>query len=330
MNGSKKLILGAILLVAAFTIHYWFSRKAEVAVQPKFKEIIKIAYKESVPSFPIFVGISQGYFQEQNLEVEPVIFESTNQMIEAVVRGDVDVSAVGSVEPALAAEATSPGSFKFYGQVQWSKENFLDFVLVKEDSPISAVQELEGKKIGVAPGGASVVYTKLFLQNFFDPEQVDIEQLDTKILIQALASGALDAIIGNEPLRTTAIQKGGARVLLERPYTDYVPYFAKISGVGLISAKLVKERPDIARRFAAAMNRSFAYGNAHPEEVRKTLPSCCGVTNEIAENILHLGIYSGSGAIDKDTLQEFADFLHEQKLISRPIQTSDLILRVNP
>ena len=311
-----------VSLLAAGLIYIEASNTSQVKTETIEK--VKVAYKQSVPSFPIFVGIEKGYFREQNLEIEPVVLESTNQMIEAVVRGDVEASAVGAVEPALAAEAVSPGNYKFYGQVQWSKNNFLDYLLVQKNSPISKVQDLSGKKIGVAPGGASVIYTKLFLQHFFDPNDVSIEQLDSKILVQALAAGSVDAVVGNEPLGTIAIEKGIARVLLERPYTDYVPYLPEITGVGLLSSKFIRERPDIAKKFVAVMDDSFKYGNAHPGQVKEILPSCCGVSEEIALKIPHLGVYSGSSAIDKTVLQKFADFLSEQGLLEKKIDTANL------
>jgi ABC-type nitrate/sulfonate/bicarbonate transport system substrate-binding protein len=319
----KKLILGIVIfLVALVGFSFYWSNQGE---KIQTKDVVKVGYKKSVPSFPIFVGINESFFDKQNIQIEPIVFESTNQMIEAVVRGDIDASAVGAVEPALAAEAVSSGNFKFYGQVQWNKDNFLDYLLVKKDSPISTVQQLKGKKIGVAPGGASVVYTKLFLKNFLNPTEVTIEQLDPKALIQALGAGSIDAIIGNEPLGSIAIQKGVARVLLERPYTDYVPYLPEITGVGLLSKKFIEQRSGLAKRFVEAMKESFEYGNANPDKVKTILPSCCGVSEEVAPLIPHLGLYSDSKSINKDVLQKFADFLFEQKILEKKIDTGSLV-----
>ena len=319
----KKFILASIIVlivIVAFTVFRSSQEKT-----PQTADVVKIGYKKSVPSFPIFVGINEGFFKNKNIEIEPVVFESTNQMIEAVVRGDIDASAVGAVEPALAAEAVSPGNFKFYGQVQWNKDNFLDYVLVKKDSTISTVQQLKGKKIGVAPGGASVVYTKLFLKNFLNPDEVRIEQLDNKTLIQALGAGSIDAIIGNEPLGTIAIQQGVAKVLLERPYTDYVLYLPEITGVGLLSKKFIEQQADIAERFVEAMKEGFVYGNANPENVKKILPSCCGVSEEVAPLIPYLGLYFDSKSINKEVLQRFADFLFEQKILDNKVDTGSLV-----
>lgn len=319
----KKLILGIIIIVLAIAglSIYWSNQGEKIQT----KDVVKVGYKKSVPSFPIFVGINEKIFDKQNIKIEPIVFESTNQMIEAIVRGDVDASAVGAVEPALSAEAVSPGNFKFYGQVQWNKDNFLDYVLIKKDSSISSVQGLKGKKIGVAPGGASVIYTKLFLKNFLNSDEVTIIQLDPKILIQSLGAGSVDAIIGNEPLGSIAIQQGVAKVLLERPYTDYVPYLPEITGVGLLSKKFIEQRPDVVKKFVSGMKESFDYGNINPDKVKKILPSCCGVSEEVAPLIPHLGMYSDSKSINKEILQKFADFLFEQKILDKKIDTGSLV-----
>lgn len=319
----KKIIFVIAILVAVVVGFSFYQSNQEEEKQTA--DVVKIGYKKSVPSFPIFVGINEKFFDKQNIQIEPIVFESTNQMIEAIVRGDIDASAVGAVEPALAAEAVSPGNFKFYGQVQWNKNNFLDYVLVKKDSSISSIQELKGKKIGVSPGGASVVYTKLFLKNFFNPDEVQIEQLDNKTLIQALGAGSVDAIIGNEPLGTIAIQQGVAKVLLERPYTDNVPYMPEITGVGLLSKKFIEQQPNVAERFTEAMKKSFEYGNTNPNKVKVILPSCCGVSEEVSLLIPHLGLYSDSKSINKEILQKFADFLFEQKIIDTKVDTGSLV-----
>ncbi len=319
----KKIIFAVVIFIAvAVGFSLYYSNQGD---ENQTTDIVKIGYKKSVPSFPIFVGINEKFFDRQNIQVEPIVFESTNQMIEAIVRGDIDASAVGAVEPTLAAEAVSPGNFKFYGQVQWNKDNFLDYVLVKKDSPISSVQQLKGKKIGVAPGGASVVYTKLFLKNFLNPDEVQIEQLDNKTLIQALEAGSIDAVIGNEPLGTIAIQQGVAKVLLERPYTDNVPYMPEITGVGLLSKKFIEQRPDVGERFTRAMKESFEYGNTNPEKVKSILPSCCGVSEEVAPLIPHLGLYSDSKSINQEILQKFANFLFEQKILDKKVETRLLV-----
>lgn len=321
----KKLIYGSILILVAGGIVFALKARKNSDTHPPYPSKVIVGYKRSVPSFPIFVGINNGYFTKRGLEIETIPFDSTNQMIEAVVKGDIDASAVGAVEPSLAAEIIVPGSFKFYGQVRWSKDNFLDYLVVKKDSSIGSVSELRGKKIGVAPGGASVIYTRLFLKSFFNPEEAVIEQLEPKLLIQALESGSIDALIGNEPLGAIAVQKGVGRVLLERPYTDYVPYLPEVTGVGLLSSKFIGERPDMAKRFVEAMNESFEFGNHNADEAKKILPSCCGVSEGTASFILHLGEYSGAEKVNKEALQKFADFLFEERIIEKRVETNNLI-----
>ncbi len=324
----KKVILPFLVAIVVMAVGYSvfrFTNSPEGQIVTAPLEQVRIAYKKSVPSFPIFVGIKQGYFAKYQLEVMPVVFESTNQMIEAVVRGDVDASAVGAAEPALAAEVQSPGHFKFYGQVQWTKDNFLDYVLVKNGSPITSIVGLKGKKVGVAPGGASVIYTQLFLRHFLNPQDVTIEQLDPKLLVQALAAGSVDAVVGNEPLGSIIVQKGVGKVLLERPYTDYVPILPELTGVGLLSTRFIEQHPVVAEKFIAAIQEAFEFGNTHPEDVKKLLPACCGMTTEIAALIPHLGVYSGPSAINRDVLSRFADFLYDQKLISTRLDTSSLV-----
>lgn len=119
----KKIFFAVVILVAiAVGFSIYNSNQGD---KNQTTDIVKIGYKKSVPSFPIFVGINEKFFNRKNIQIEPVVFESTNQMIEAIVRGDIDASAVGAVEPALAAEAVSPGNFNFTGKFNGTEITFL-------------------------------------------------------------------------------------------------------------------------------------------------------------------------------------------------------------
>lgn len=312
-----------VLLGLGIGLVSWFG-KGKQSASPEEPTTIKVAYKEGAVSVPLFVGIDQGFFTNRNLKVEPVVFTSTNQMIQSVISGDVDASSPGVVEAALAAETVSPGKFKIYSQVVMDQDHFMDYVMIRKDSPMTSMSDLKGKKIGVAEG-SRLFYEKTVMKNFLKEGEYELHPMAPNLFLSALESGSIDAFIWNEPVPTIAIQKGIAKVLLERPYTDYVPYMNQFSGAALMSTAFIESHPDEAKAFYGAMEDSFEFVRNNPEAAKQLLPSCCGVSEEIAPYIPHLALFSGSAQINKEALQKFADYLFEAGLIEQKVETGQLI-----
>ena len=137
------------------------------------------------------------------LRIEDMEFDS---IVMAVSSGKVDVGAAGmSVDEKRLKNVNFTDTYTNAKQV----------IIVKEDSPISAIGDLEGKKVGVQSGTTGDTYAS-------DDKTIgSVERYSNGILaVQSLKQDKIDAvIIDNEPAKVFVKQNEGLKILDEE-YTD--------------------------------------------------------------------------------------------------------------
>ena len=217
---------------------------------------------------PIYLGVKQGFFKEQNLDLILQQAQGGAAIIPAVVSGQYQFGFSNTVSELL---AVSKGlKLKVVSQgVQATDNAASDYgaVLVKPGSPIKDCRGLENKTIAVntlknigdvtikaacEKQGAAVSTYKFIEMNFPD-------------MLPALQKGTIDAEWTVEPFVTQARQ-AGAQVITHNyvataPHLTVATYFA--------SADYASQNAGVVKRFVAAINRSLDYATAHPDAVRQ-------------------------------------------------------------
>lgn len=217
---------------------------------------------------PIYLGVKQGFFKEQNLDLNLQQAQGGAAIIPAVVSGQYQFGFSNTVSELL---AVSKGlKLKIVSQgVQATDNPSSDYgaVLVKPGSPIKDCKGLENKTIAVntlknigdvtikaacEKQGAAVSTYKFIEMNFPD-------------MLPALQKGTIDAEWTVEPFVTQAKQAGAQAItynyVATAPHLTVATYFA--------SGDYVSQNPGVVKRFTAAIDRSLDYATAHPDAVRQ-------------------------------------------------------------
>src|SRR5260370_10866277 len=182
---------------------------------------VRVAYLQIIPSLPIFVAQEQGLFDKENLQLKAIALGSSNDLVNAMVAGQADILPATSLVPIIHLEIQSPGRVRIFSHSRMSDSNALDKIIVKEASPIHAIEGLRGKKIGVFPGTApSHMLSAFFKKHGVDPAKISMVQLPPQAQISSLPSGAVDALFTYEPAATTALVHGGYRPLFGSAHSD--------------------------------------------------------------------------------------------------------------
>ena len=166
---------------------------------------IKIANLPIVQGLPLYLAIEKGYFKEAGLDVEMVKFEAPNQIVDAVLNGQVDfTSPSGAIGILGIANFKNPGKLKIYAAAGGDDNIQNDAILVKSDSTIQNIQELKGKKLGILPGiqWRTIAQHILKQNNLTADTDVILVELAAGLQAPALASGEIDALLGVEPTPT--------------------------------------------------------------------------------------------------------------------------------
>ena len=105
----------------------------------------------------------------------------------------------------------------------------IQVVIVKEDSDIKSIDDLEGKKIGAQQGTTGYIYASDTPENGGYGEENVIGYDSGAVAVEALKNGKIDCvIIDNEPAKAFVAANAGLKIL-ETEFTveDYAICFSK-------------------------------------------------------------------------------------------------------
>ena len=274
--------------------------------QAKNKKV-KIGYLPMVSSLTHFVALEEGYYKDENLEVEANPIKTSNLIAQDLVAGHIDVAIELSIVPLLKELERSPHSTKIYSISEITSENGFDGIIVKSNSKITKLEDLAGKKVGVFPGStAKNSLSDIFKSKFPNHTQPFIVELDPSLHIQSLENGDIDALFTYEPNLTLGIVKKGYRKISSSIYA--IQYSPSPIGVGAVNQKWLEDNPEISKAFFRAIDKSVNFIKNHPKEARQILVKATKIDSIVADemNIMPLSL---TNHIDFNNLGGYLDVL---------------------
>lgn len=285
---------------------------------------IRVGYKNNSGYQNYFVAQKNGLFKRHGLEVEGITFQSTNQMMQALVLGQIDATAAGSIEVIGSTEIISPDAINIYLTLVFEEDNAFFSVLVSHDSGIENLSDLKGKKVGTLPGSTSETMLKFCLKHFLKPEDVEIIQLEPRLQLQALSAGQVDALYTVDPIITLGKIKGISKVLVKGPENQYM-FNPMATGAGVISSEFSKNKPEATKQFIKAMNDSIDFMRKNEDETRTIIATETKLDISVADQ-MNLIKYWKLGETQYELVQKYLDFLYEGEILTEKIRAKDLYL----
>jgi NitT/TauT family transport system substrate-binding protein len=192
------------------------------------------------------------------LNVTEHVFAKGIDIVPALLSGDVDIGA-SAVDGAISARTAGAPVYVIAGFAKGGAR-----IVGRKDLNLKTIEELKGKKVGVARGGAHeiLLVAELAKHNLTwgntPDKDVQVTYLAYADLNQALEAKQIDAMSQSEPQAAQAIAKGYGTELL-RPYDTAL---GEPSRALVMTEKMYKEKPDVARRvlecFVAATQKFLA------------------------------------------------------------------------
>jgi NitT/TauT family transport system substrate-binding protein len=289
------------------------------------EQVVKIGYLRIVMSLPTFVAQERGLFAQEGLKVELTPFDSGTAIIDALMAGRIDCIGSTSTTGLWFAAQTAPNRFKIfllYGTTSM-KEDHSFSVVVKKDSSIKDLQDLQGKKIGTYPGATSVALAKAVMRTQVDLGSTIFTEIPPPNMIPALAAGQIDAFFAPEPSGMIAVARGVGRYLVKSPLT-LLRLKRGIPGAAFaFSAKFLQERAVQAAKFKAVMDEAVDYIRANEKEVRPYLVKYTGLPEPIAMSI-GFDKWIKLDEFDKRAGQEYFDLLYKEGAYKERVDTTEL------
>lgn len=157
--------------------------------QTRELQTVRVGYIPGpAPATHLWLGLEQGYFEEEGLNIEATRFDTGISLSNALVGGSLDVGIMGPVV----------ANFPARGQGQVFLINSIEIDIhqlwVDPASGIESVADLEGQTVATTTGTAAHMFLLVALREAgVDPASVDIVNFDMPAATNAFITGAVPA-----------------------------------------------------------------------------------------------------------------------------------------
>src|SRR5581483_5220416 len=208
-------------------------------------------------AYTFYVAAERGYFQEQGIDLQQEVFSGGNDMTASLATGQLDVGQTAvqvSLLNALLREVPVRAIFDTnhfgvgqpgYGVV--ARKELWD------SSAVRQLTDLVGRKvaIGGAAGGPGIDVERGLQAHGYSLADLDLQIIRQPDIPVALANGAVDGGIINEPGLSATVNREVAVVL------NYLSEFYPNHQLAVLaSGPSFAARPEVARRFAVGFLRA--------------------------------------------------------------------------
>ena len=212
---------------------------------------------------PQYAAISQGFFEEEGLEVELLLTPGADKVTAAVLSGDVQIGFSGSEACIYVYNAGEKDYLKTFAQLTQKDGSFL---VSREKYEDFTLDDLRGKSvIGGRKGGMPEMTLEWALrQNGIDP--VNDLEIDTSVDFAAMSGafmgGQGDFVSLFEPNATQIENQGFGYIVASigelGGVVPYTSYSARTS--------YIEENPEIIEKFTRAIQKGLDYVHNHSDE----------------------------------------------------------------
>jgi NitT/TauT family transport system substrate-binding protein len=306
MSLSLKRLLIATLLVVPFVLPGGTALALD-----------QVRLGKAVPNSFAFgaaeVGIEAKIYEQEGIDLQVLSFAGDARIQQALTAGGIDV-AVGS-GPGLGFRAKGVpaiGVAAMYGP----PSNLS--LTVAANSPIKAVADLKGKRIGVTTAGSLTDWLtrELSRQQGWGRDGIKVEALGSaQARLAAMSRGELDGVVIESANGFELEEQGkGRNVLL---FGDIAQHF--YTHVIFASDAMIAKQPDLLKRFLRGWFKTIAFMRANKDFTVKSEMKTVDVRESVAAKIYdtQIGSFSADGAWDPVAVDVIRNSLKDLGILDR-------------
>lgn len=254
---------------------------------------------------------------EQGMDVEWVQSAGSNKANEALRAGAIDVGSTAGSAALLARSNGSPiKAIDIYSQPEWSA------LVALPESGITSVEDLRGRSVAATIGTDPYFFLLQALEDAgVDQSEVTIENLQHADGRAALASGAVDAWAGLDPIMAAAEQDGAQLFFRNIDFNTY----------GFLNATedFLEEQPDVAQTVVNAYEHARAWAEENPEETATILAEVAGIDQDVANSVIlertNLAVDPAPGDAQRSVLEKIGPVFVENGDVLEQQQVDDAL-----
>jgi NitT/TauT family transport system substrate-binding protein len=242
---------------------------------------LRVAYVPATTVLPLHIAKSQGFFEKNNLNV--TLTEAANiSDIPATLGRQFDM-ALGTATDLIRAGAAGVDVVEVAGNTNSTKVNPFVKLIVKPDSGITDVTQLQGKKVGT-PTLSGVIHAAVkysVKQQGGDPAKVGGVEAPTPNLPDQLKAGQIDAVEALEPIASQLIKAGN--VSIATPFDAIGDPLA--TNFWLAQGSWASKNRAVVDRFVTSLKEGEAFIAQNPTEARRILQEYTKLPEAVASTV---------------------------------------------
>jgi NitT/TauT family transport system substrate-binding protein len=257
-SGMKKAQIIKAMVLIALLITACGSTEPTAVAEPL---TLKIAVLPIIDTLPLYVAQQQGFFTDNDLEVELIPVASAPERVQMVASGQVD----GTINETLSVmlfnrESIQLKAVRYALRPVEGYGHF--FILASGASKITSPSSLTGVEIGVSQGTVIEYVTERLLSaeglNSDEIKTIPVPRISDRMAL--LASGELSAATLPDPLGALAVQSGAVIVMDDSSHPEY--------GFSIYSFRVdvIEAHPEAIRRFLVAIDQAIDLINNDPTQ----------------------------------------------------------------
>jgi len=294
MKRSKLLVI-----MVVFAITLCLSGAAVAA------DKIKVGYLHTLAvDGQFWIGVNKGYFAEQGLEMEPIVFTSGVPLMQALSGGSVDVAIMGAVISNFPSRGV--GKVFLINDIEYNTA----MLFARPEAKAQKIQDVKGQKIATVKGTTAHVFlhTALKANGMDSTKDVEIVSMDMAGAVSAFISGAVPFVCTWAPFHVQIREKVPGAVMLSSA-KEFYPNAAIIGG-WVAANKFYDERKDVLKRIVKA------WAKANDELVGKAEESLKLIHSKAYSNIPFGDIQASWDAQKCETSKDWVK-LYEDGTVSK-------------
>lgn len=293
---------------------------------------VKVGVFPVAAALPYFVALKRGYFAEEGIEPETVVLGTPALLVQSLVTRAVDAASNLVTMEGANINARRPGTLKYFALIGQNSDHVFEQFVVRADSPARTLADLKGAKLFTSPGPANIGISKAVLAKAGLKDGADYQMQEQPLGMQmgALKSGNFEGGYTLEPTASMMIRSGVARRIEAGVISTYLienPKAQAYAAGPALSGAFIKDKPDLAGRFAKAWFKAMA-DVARDPSVRAYLVSDMNVAPEVADEVplphfVPARDLSGQQIAD---FQTFIDVGVTLKVVAAPIDVRSMLV----
>ena len=229
-------------------------------------EKVKVGYLHTLAvDGQMWLGVHKGYFNEQGIELEPVVFTSGVPLMQALSGGSVDVAIMGAVISNFPSRGV--GKIFLINDIEYDTA----MLFARPETGAKSIKDIKGQKVTTVKGTTAHVFlhTAMKANGLDSNKDIELVSMDMAGAVSAFIANASPFVCTWAPFHVQIRDKVPGAVMLSSA-KEFYPQAAIIGG-WVAANKFYDERKDVLKKIIQAWAKANDELVAKPEASLKLI-----------------------------------------------------------